>query len=339
MLDFAQTVTHISLCSGYGGIDLGLKRAIPNLRTIAYSEIEGFAVANLVSKMEKGFLDPAPVWTNLKTFPWRKFRGCVDILSGGYPCQPFSAAGKRLGKEDDRHLWPFIATGISVCRPRVCFFENVEGHITLGLSTVVSDLEELGYKVSWGIFSASEVGAPHQRKRVFLLAYGEQSGLEGHPGDVSDWCQSGWLAQKKGGSTGQSSLWRRVSFAGDCIDPDGDEPGWECSVCGEDYIACGCPGPTHDGYEYREISGELFARRIQLWPSRPGESQFCWEPPRTFESKMDRGSHGPAGGLGNADLYISCDNRTDELRLLGNGVVPHVAEKAFMTLIGEQKNA
>jgi DNA (cytosine-5)-methyltransferase 1 len=168
-MDTTQTITHISLCAGYGGIDIGLKRAIPSLRTIAFSEIEAFACANLVAKMEAGLLDAAPIWTNLKTFPWEEFRGKVDILSGGYPCQPFSAAGKRLGTEDPRHLWPFIADGIRLMQPRLCFFENVEGHISLGLRAVIEELGSLGYKTTWGIFSAREVGAPHQRKRVFIL--------------------------------------------------------------------------------------------------------------------------------------------------------------------------
>jgi len=164
-MDTTKPVTHVSLCAGYGGIDLGLKRAIPNLRTVAFSEIEAFACANLVAKMEAGCLDPAPIWTDLKTFPWAEFRGKVDILSGGYPCQPFSSAGKRLGKEDPRHLWPWIADGIRVLQPTLCFFENVEGHISLGLRDVIGELEESGYRATWGVFSAAEVGAPHQRKR------------------------------------------------------------------------------------------------------------------------------------------------------------------------------
>jgi site-specific DNA-cytosine methylase len=163
-------ITHISLCTGYGGIDLGLRRVLPSLRTIAYSEIEVFAVENLLARMEAGQLEAAPIWSDLKSFPWESFRGVVDILSGGYPCQPFSAAGLRKGTEDPRHLWPFIASGIQVVRPRLCFFENVEGHISLGLREVIADLESLGYETTWGIFSAAEVGAPHQRKRVFLLA-------------------------------------------------------------------------------------------------------------------------------------------------------------------------
>ena len=170
----------VEWCAGYGGIHLGLKRAIQNLRVIAYGEIEAFACANLVAKMEAGQLDPVPIWPDIKTFPCEEFRGRVDILVAGYPCQPFSAAGKRLGTEDPRHLWPHIRRAIGIIRPGVCFFENVEGHISLGLSTVISDLEEDGYRCSWGIFSASEVGAPHQRKRVFILAVAndDSKGLE-----------------------------------------------------------------------------------------------------------------------------------------------------------------
>ena len=160
------------------------------MRTLAYCELEGFAQANLISKMEKGLLDAAPIWNDLKTFPYESFHGLVDILITGYPCRPFSAAGKRAGKEDPRHLWPWIADGIRLLQPTMCFFENVEGHISLGLSTVISDLEELGYKVSWGIFSASEVGAPHQRKRVFIMAYRSDGRLdywETERWAISDW--------------------------------------------------------------------------------------------------------------------------------------------------------
>ena len=173
-------ITHISLCTGYGGIDLGLRRVYgPGLRTVAYSEIEAYACENLLAKMEQGELDIAPIWSDLKTFPYQAFHGMVDILSGGYPCQPFSAAGKRRGEGDDRHLWGFISSGIKAMRPAVCFFENVEGHITLGLSTVISDLEDMGYSATWGVFSAVEVGAPHQRKRVFIMAYNKSQRVQG----------------------------------------------------------------------------------------------------------------------------------------------------------------
>lgn len=192
-VDTTET-THISLCSGYGGIDLGLRRVIPSLRTVAYAEIEAFACEVLLARMEGGQLDAAPIWSDLKSFPWESFRDRVDLLSGGYPCQPFSSAGKRLGTEDPRHLWPSIAAGIRLLRPRMCFLENVEGHISLGLSSVISDLEELGYKVSWGIFSASECGAPHQRKRVFILAH-----------DQSERVQRLWAARQQESSAYEQS--------------------------------------------------------------------------------------------------------------------------------------
>ena len=166
----------ISFCSGYAGIEQGLSLAGLKLRTLAYVEIEAFAIANLVAKMESGKLDAAPVWSNLKTFPAQLFRDRVDILTAGYPCQPFSHAGKRAGKDDPRHLWPYIREHVQAIRPVRCFFENVEGHISLGLREVIEDLESLGYKTTWGIFSASEVGAPHQRKRVYIMADTDDSG-------------------------------------------------------------------------------------------------------------------------------------------------------------------
>jgi DNA (cytosine-5)-methyltransferase 1 len=299
-MDTSKAVTHVGLCAGYGGIELGLKRAIPDLRTVALCEIEAFAIANLVSKMEAGLMDPAPIWPDLKTFPWAAFRDRVDILTGGYPCQPFSAAGQRKGKQDPRHLWPWIADGIRLLRPRICFFENVEGHISLGLSDVIEDLAGMGYRTTWGIFSASEVGAPHQRKRVFILAissgFGGASGLSGS-------------LQRHEGQSGES-----------------DDGGHQAA-----------------------------------WPSRPNERQHGWEPPQVVENtrhkrqekqqidadrteqsdirqtqpSLGRNPDGSSGRLDYAELCVSGDNRTDELRLLGNGVVPATAELAYRTLMRE----
>ena len=162
--------TVISLCSGYGGIERGLELAGYDHRLIAFCEIEAYVQKLTLEKMEAGQMVSAPLWTDLKTFPAQIFRDKVDLLLAGYPCQPFSQDGRRGGEDDPRHLWPYIKEHIRTIRPIQCFFENVQGHITLGLSTVISDLEELGYRTTWGIFSAEEVGAPHQRKRVFILA-------------------------------------------------------------------------------------------------------------------------------------------------------------------------
>ena len=179
-----EEITHLSLCSGYEGIGMGLRRVLPNLREIAYVEREGFCCANLEDKIEKGLLDEAPIYTDVKTFPYEEFHGKVSILSGGFPCQPFSQAGLKKATEDPRHLFPYIAEGIRQCRPRIVFLENVEGILSCKtadgepvLKYVLRRLEEMGYRATAGIFSASEVGAPHQRKRVFILGYSTSFGL------------------------------------------------------------------------------------------------------------------------------------------------------------------
>ena len=166
-MDNPQNV--ISFCTGYGGLELGIGRAGVDVRIVCNVEIEAFVQANLVAKTEEGRMADAPIWSDLKTFPASIFRGKVRGIIGGYPCQPFSSAGKRKGEEDPRHLWPYIRSHVRAVRPLWCFFENVQGHATMGLWRVLSDLEEEGYETTWGIFSAEEVGAPHQRKRVFIL--------------------------------------------------------------------------------------------------------------------------------------------------------------------------
>ena len=160
-------------------MERGLELAGFKHRVIAFSEIEAFAIANLVAKMEANLLFPAPVYTNLKTLPVECFRDRVDVITGGYPCQPFSAAGQRKGTDDPRHLWPYIRGHIESIRPVRCFFENVEGHISLGLREVIADLESLSYRTAWGIFSAREVGASHQRKRVYILADSQSIRVQG----------------------------------------------------------------------------------------------------------------------------------------------------------------
>ena len=174
-----QLPTVLSICTGYGGIERGLTLAGFEHRTVAVLEIEAYAIANLLAKMETGQMVPAPLWTDLKTLPVDCFRNRIDLLTGGYPCQGFSTSGLRKGSEDPRYLWGYIRGHIESIRPIQCFFENVEGHISLGLREVIKDLESLGYKTKWGIFSASECGAPHQRKRVFILADSKSKRVQG----------------------------------------------------------------------------------------------------------------------------------------------------------------
>ena len=334
-MDTTQTITHVGLCAGYGGIELGLKRVLPALRTVALCEIEAFAVANLVAKMEAGLMDPAPIWTDLKTFPWAEFRDRVDILSGGYPCQPFSAAGKRLGTDDPRHLWPYIASGIRLLRPKLCFFENVEGHISLGLSTVISDLEELGYKVSWGVFSAAECGAPHQRKRVFIMAHRSGERLQGLR---KCGLTEGWETQA--GHTGSSGdVWpARPGQPQHAWEPprvvgNARGNGWRQDQQGretEGRVAADGASESMGNALVLDGSGQAGGQR----ETQVGRADTARDNGQT-QSALGGDANGTASGLDYAELSVSCDNRTDELRLLGNGVVPATAELAFKILWNE----
>ena len=115
----------LSLCAGAGGLDLGLALAEPGYRAVGYVERDAFAAAVLVARMEDQTLDQAPVWDDLTGFDGRPWRGAVDLVSAGYPCQPFSVAGRRKGTNDPRHLWPHVARVISECGPVWVFLENV----------------------------------------------------------------------------------------------------------------------------------------------------------------------------------------------------------------------
>ncbi len=163
----------LSLCAGAGGLDLGLHLAVSGYRTVCYVERESYAASTLVARMEDEALDCAPVWDDVTNFNGKAWRGVVDIVHGGYPCQPFSVAGRKLGDKDPRHLWPHIARIVREVKPPVCFFENVGGHLRLGFEQVADDLRAMGYRVKAGLFTAAEVGAPHKRERLFILAYCE----------------------------------------------------------------------------------------------------------------------------------------------------------------------
>ena len=202
----SRPFTVLSLCAGVGGLDLGVRLAEPTARTVCFVEIEAYACAVLAARMAENVLDSAPVWTNLRTFDGKPWRGAVDCITAGYPCQPFSVAGKQRGAEDPRHLWPDVFRVVREIRPAFCFFENVGGHLRLGFEQVHDDLRTVGYRVKAGLFTAQEVGAPHKRERLFILAYAESAGDEREAGNIS---------AAHGGSDG--SLFRFADDAGEFV--------------------------------------------------------------------------------------------------------------------------
>ena len=155
------TRTHIDLFSGIGGFALACRWA--GIETIAFCEIEKYA-QRVLRKNFPGIRIFKDVWE----FPATEFREPF-LLTGGYPCQPFSQAGKRRGAEDDRHLWPSMFGIIRTSRPTWILAENVAGHVTLGLDEVLADLESEDYAVQPIIVPACAVDAPHRRDRVWIL--------------------------------------------------------------------------------------------------------------------------------------------------------------------------
>lgn len=158
-----MTLTVGSLFSGIGGIDLGLERA--GMIVKWHSEIDPYACRVL-----KKHWPHVPNIGDITEVDWSNIP-YVDVIAGGYPCQPFSLAGKRAGENDPRHLWPYFRNAISVLRPRYALLENVRGHLTMGGVSVIADLTALGYDCEWRIISAASVGANHRRDRLIIVAY------------------------------------------------------------------------------------------------------------------------------------------------------------------------
>jgi len=152
-----------SLCTGYGGLDMAVE-AYFKAETIWTCEFDKHASKIIEKRINK------PNYGNLKTMDWHQAEP-IDILTAGYPCQPFSHAGSRKGVEDERHLWPYIKEIIGILRPRFVILENVRGHFGLGFPEVLADLALVGYDARWRLIRASDVGAPHRRERLFILAY------------------------------------------------------------------------------------------------------------------------------------------------------------------------
>lgn len=162
----------MALCAGVGGLDLAVGLLVADYRTICYVEREAYAASTLVARMADGALDPAPVWDDVCTFRGGRWRGQVDLVTAGFPCTPWSAAGAGRGVEDERWIWPALLERIREIRPTFVFLENVPPLVSRGgLALVLGDLAECGFDAEWDLFAAADVGASHQRERLFVLAF------------------------------------------------------------------------------------------------------------------------------------------------------------------------
>ncbi|MGB0857274.1 MAG: DNA cytosine methyltransferase, partial [Paracoccaceae bacterium] len=157
---------HVDLCSGIGGFALGFQWAELS-RPVLFCDIEPYS-----RKVLRKHWPDVPIAKDVKELandPDGLIPEC-DIITAGYPCQPFSLAGERRGTEDDRHIWPYILSIVKAKRPSWCVFENVYGHVSMGLDEVLSDLEGQGYAARPFIVPACAADAPHRRDRVWIIA-------------------------------------------------------------------------------------------------------------------------------------------------------------------------
>lgn len=170
-----------SLFSGYGGLDLAVEAELE--ATVAWH----CEYDDGPSKILAHHWPKIPNYGDITLMDWKAVEH-VEILTGGYPCQPFSRVGKRAGVDDVRHLWPYVWEAIRCLRPQVAILENVAGHRSLGFDRVLGDLAEVGYDARWTSVRASDVGAFHHRERVFIVAYPkgirrQERHSAMHPGD------------------------------------------------------------------------------------------------------------------------------------------------------------
>lgn len=163
-------MNELALFAGAGGGILAGKEL--GWRTVCGVERNGYAAQVLAQRQNDGILEPFPIWSDVETFDGRSWRGIVDVVSGGFPCQDISAAGSGEGITGKRSgLWKEMARIICEVRPRYAFIENSPMLIVRGLDTVLCDLAAMGYHAKWGVVSASYVGAKHKRERTWIVAH------------------------------------------------------------------------------------------------------------------------------------------------------------------------
>jgi DNA (cytosine-5)-methyltransferase 1 len=279
-----------SLCTGYGGLDMAVENFF-DAEMVWCAENDIYASKLIQERFNK------PNLGDIKQIDWASVEP-IDILTAGYPCQPFSHAGNRKGQNDKRHIWPNIIQGISILRPKFIVLENVRGHLSLGFKEVLSDLAQNGYDAKWRIVRASDVGAPHQRARLFIIAYANGEGLQRQ------------IDQKHTTS--------------------------KCSKFVAHTNSDACEKPRRTDREIR-TENRGFQSRQDIGQAGSEHGCSCSMESKTIPFALDQGRLNtkfveymmglPSGWVTDLDL-----SRSQQLRILGNGVVPQQAYHALKLL-------
>lgn len=344
--------TVLGLCAGIGGLELGVAGAVARLggklRSLCFVERGAYPAAVLLARMEDASLDPAPIWDDLTTLDGAAFRDRVDLVVAGYPCQPFSVAGKKRGVEDERWLWDDVWRVVRDVGPGYLFVENVRGHLTKGFDVVLGALAASGWVAEWDVVSAASVGAPHLRERLFCLAADpERIAVRIEQGRSRGAGRGGALQLDDDGAQGDAPAHHHDDRLQD-VGGGGllDE---ERAIRGRDVDRRGGAGVPADACRLgsnrrseaarRETghealgSGEgrdaayYYGARLQGAPLSRGRAA---EPSRTWDWEL---APEPSFRRMDDELSRRLDRDwADRIHALGNAVVPAVAERAFLTL-------
>ena len=290
-----------SLCSGIGGLDLAVEQHYD--ATLSWCADNDRHAATVMRRHWPDALNLG----DITTVDWGRVQP-VDIITAGYPCQPFSQAGKRQGSNDERHLWPNIRDAIDTLRPSVVVLENVTGHLSLGGREVVGSLAELGYCVRWGVVRAADAGAAHRRARWFCAATAADSRGQRH-GSGQDRAVVGRVGATTEGQRRHVSTARQESAH---RDPALFGPYADAVARWEHVTGRVAPEPTEPG----PLLSVAFAEWLMGYPAG-----------HITSTEHDAGeAQGDLFGGWHADDGVP---RSGQLRLLGNAVVPQAAALAL----------
>ena len=314
-----EGLRELALFAGAGGGILG--GHLLGWRTVCAVEYNAYARSVLLARQNDGTLPPFPVWDDVRTFDGKPWRGLVDVVSGGFPCQDISAAGKGAGLEGERSgLWSEFARIISEVRPRRVLVENSPMLTSRGLGVVLGDLAALGFDAEWGVISAADTDAPHLRERIWIVA-NARCGRFSEPikGEMEQQGRAETIGASYVGDTngqhGQKSSWQPIQEC-DGHDEKGIFP-----------ITTGASGCAKLAYAMRQRQQRIVTSKLdtQEW-KKSGERQTrpCgygfgrWP----TEPELGRVANGVA-------------NRADRIKAIGNGQVPRVVAAAWRILSDE----
>jgi DNA (cytosine-5)-methyltransferase 1 len=305
-----------SLCTGYGGLDLAVEEHF-NAETVWCAEFDKYASQVIEQRFN------IPNYGNIKEIDWASLEP-IDILTAGYPCQPFSHAGYRKGTDDERHIFPYILEAISILRPRWVILENVRGHLTLGLKEVLAGLASIRYDARWQVVRASDAGAPHQRARLFIVAYPKGWGSGSESIGVSQE-KPGTSCSCKATTNSHSDACQESRRALRGVSGEAREV-----IYGSDRAIYGC---SHQDASNTNNQHKSHDRQVQELGRRftPRCEMHMQEPPDALDQDgklsvlfVEYMMGLPVGWVTDTGL-----SRAQQLKMLGNGVVPQQAKLAL----------